>query len=150
MKKLLLQKYHSDYFEYCVSIFKTNTPDFFDYSEQSLFENYLLKKEIQYYVLFNVDNRLVGSGGYAYNHNSNTVDLCWGIIDRNYHKNGFGRYLTDHRIQKITTEYPKADILLNTSQHTFKFYEKFGFNITKITKDYYAVGLDRYDMIKVT
>ena len=144
-----IQKYHSDYFEYCVSIFKTNTPNFFEYSEQKLFENYLLKKSIKYYVAFNKDNRIVGSGGYAYNNKIKTVDLTWGMVDRNYHKNGFGRRLTEYRIRKITTKYPKSDILLNTSQYTFKFYEKFGFKITKITKDYYALGLDRYDMIKV-
>ena len=144
-----VQKYHSDYFEYCVSIFKTNTPHFLDYSEQPLFENYLLKKNIQYYVLFNEDNRIVSSGGYGYNNKIKTVDLTWGMVDGNYHKNGFGRYLTEYRIRKITTEYPKSDVLLNTTQHTFRFYEKFGFKITKMTKDYYALGLDRYDMIKV-
>ena len=143
-----IQKYHSDYFENCVSIFKTNTPHFFDYSEQQLFKNYLLKKDIQYYVLFNDDNRIVASGGYGYNNQTNTVDLTWGMVDRNYHKNGFGRRLTEYRVQKITTEYPESDILLNTTQNTFKFYEKFGFKITKITKGYYALGLDRYDMIK--
>ena len=71
------------------------------------------------------------------------------MVDGNYHKNGVGRYLTEYRIRKITTEYPKSDVLLNTTQHTFRFYEKFGFKITKMTKDYYALGLDRYDMIKV-
>ena len=72
------------------------------------------------------------------------------MVDRNYHKNGFGRRLTEFRIQKITTIYPELDILLNTTQNTFKFYEKFGFKITKTTKDYYGLGLDRYDMIKST
>ena len=145
-----IQKYCSDYFKNCVSIFKTNTPDFFDYSEQQLFKNYLLEKNIQYYVLFNDDNHIVASGGYGYNYKSNNVDLTWGMVDRNYHKNGFGRRLTEFRIQKITTIYPELDILLNTTQNTFKFYEKFGFKITKITKDYYGLGLDRYDMIKST
>ena len=143
-----IQKYHSGYFKYCISLFKTNTPDFFDYSEQRLFENYLLKKDIQYYVLFNDDHRIVAAGGYGYNRQTKTVDLTWGMVDRNYHKNGFGRCLTNYRLQKITTEHPKSDVLLNTTQHTFMFYEKFGFKTTNITKDYYASGLNRYDMIK--
>ena len=42
----------------------------------------------------------------------------------------------------------RPKLVLNTTQYTFEFYQKFGFNITKITKDYYRVGLDRYDMIK--
>ena len=69
------------------------------------------------------------------------------MVDSNFHKIGFGRRLTEYRIQKIKAKYPKCDILLNTTQHAFKFYEKFGFKITKITNDYYALGLDRYDMI---
>ncbi len=144
-----VQKYHSEYFKYCVAMFKTNIPHFFDYTEQQLFETYLLKKDIQYYVLFNEDRRIVAAGGYGYNNILKTVDLTWGMVDRSCHKNGFGRRLTDYRIQKITTEHPKSNILLNTTQHTFRFYEKFGFKITKITKNYYALGLDRYYMIKI-
>ena len=94
--------------------------------------NYLkiicLKKTL-YYVLFNVDNHIVASGGYGYNYKSNNVDLLYhyfflvmGMVDRNYHKNGFGRRLTEFRIQKITTIYPELDILLNTTQikNTFR------------------------------
>ena len=29
-----------------------------------------------------------------------------------------------------------------------RFYEKLGFKLVSIKKDYYGVGLDRYDMIK--
>ena len=142
-----IKKYHSEYFENCISIFKTNVPHFFDHSEELLFKKYLLEKDILYYVLFNDDNHIVGSGGYGFNNKTNTVDLTWGMVDSNFHKIGFGRRLTEYRIQKIKAKYPKCDILLNTTQHVFKFYEKFGFKITKITNDYYALGLDRYDMI---
>jgi len=143
-----IEKYHSTYFEDCISVFKTNIPIFFHYSEQQLFSNYLLEKNIKYYVLFNENNQIIGSGGYAYNDNLKTVDLTWGMIDKKYHQNGFGHQLTEYRLQKITTEYPKSDILLNTSQHTFKFYERFGFKVQTITKNGYARGLDKYDMVK--
>tara|TARA_B100002052_G_scaffold298739_1_gene333269 strand:- start:4124 stop:4576 length:453 start_codon:yes stop_codon:yes gene_type:complete len=144
-----IEKYHSSYFEDCISVFKTNTPTFFDYSEEKLFSSYLLKKDIKYYVLLNEMSQIVGSGGYAYNDKIKTVDLTWGMVDKRYHKNGFGYRLTEYRLQKITNKHPKSDVLLNTSQHTFKFYEKFGFQVTKITEDGYRKGLHKYDMIKV-
>jgi ribosomal protein S18 acetylase RimI-like enzyme len=144
-----IKKYHSSYFEDCISVFKTNIPTFFDDSEQKLFSHYLLKKDIKYYVLFHENNQIIGSGGYAYNDNIKTVDLTWGMIDKKYHRNRFGHQLTEYRLQKIRTKYPKSDILLNTSQHTFKFYEKFGFQVKKITKNGYGKGLHKYDMIKI-
>ena len=39
---------------------------------------------------------------YGYNNKINTVDLTWGMVDRNYHKNGFGRQLTEYRKKIIT------------------------------------------------
>ena len=45
------------------------------------------------------------------------------------------------------TKHPEAkEVLLDTSQHTFGFFEKLGFVTTKITKDGYTLGLNRYDM----
>ena len=150
MKFCKIKKYHSTYFEDCVSVFKTNIPTYFDYSEQKLFSNYLIKKDIKYYVLFNESSEIVAAGGYAYNDIINTVDLTWGMVDKKYHRNGLGNQLTQYRIQRITTKYPKSNVLLNTSQHTFKFYKRFGFKVQKITKNGYRQGLHKYDMIKVT
>ena len=55
--------------------------------------------------------------------------------------------MTEYRLKKIEKEFPATNIILNTSQHTFKFYKKFGFEVVKIKKDGYGEGLDRYDMI---
>ncbi|MBF25934.1 MAG: hypothetical protein CMP49_05415 [Flavobacteriales bacterium] len=129
-------------------IFKTNTPTFFDYSEQKLFENYLLIKDKEYFVVLNNSNNIVGSGGYSYDNTTKTIDLTWGMIDFNFHNKGFGTALLNYRILQIELNFPKRDIRLNTTQKTFKFYEKFGFKIEKFTKDYYTEGLDRYDMLR--
>jgi ribosomal protein S18 acetylase RimI-like enzyme len=57
--------------------------------------------------------------------------------------------MTEYRLKKIKKEFPTTNITLNTSQYTFKFYEKFGFSVTKIIKDGYYHGLDKYDMVKI-
>ena len=70
------------------------------------------------------------------------------MIHARYHKKGYGKSLVEFRLKSIANYYPQFDVVLNTSQKTFRFYEKFGFKLVSIKKDYYGVGLDRYDMIK--
>ncbi len=41
----------------------------------------------------------------------------------------------------------QPEIQLDTSQHTYRFFERFGFNVKQISKNGYGEGLDRYDMI---
>ena len=62
------------------------------------------------------------------------------IVSKGYHK----KYGDPHAEAEAINN---CDIELNTTQKTFKFYEKFGFDVIKITPNYYAKGLDRYDML---
>jgi len=142
-----IQKYQSHHLKRCLSLFNTNIPIFFAKKEKLLFKNYLQTKYIYYYVLFE-KNIIVASGGYGFNEKTKTVDLTWGMVDLNLHKKGYGKSLLNYRIKKISIDFPNTNISLNTSQKTFKFYEKFGFQLEKITKNFYREGLDRYDMIK--
>ena len=110
-----------------MKLFKSNLPVFFHTSEQMLFQDYLLKEKINYYLLFNSNNKLVASGGYEVEEKPNTIVLTWGMVDSSYHKNGYGRSLTEFRLNSIYNNFPKSNIILNTTQKTFQFYEKFGF-----------------------
>ena len=107
-----------------------------------------MKPDINYYLLFNREGDLFASGGYEYEKESNTVSLTWGMVHYKLHNKGYGSYMMEYRLEKIKKEFPAINIALNTSQYTFKFYKKFGFSVTKITKDGYCQGLDKYDMIK--
>jgi len=123
-------------------------PTFFDTTEESLFRSFLAKDYVNYYLLFNTSHQLVAAGGYELEKQPNTISLTWGMVHALYHKNGYGTFLTDFRLNSISNTFPNCDIILNTSQKTFRFYEKFGFKLIKITNDYYGLGMDRYDMIK--
>jgi len=142
--------YNQQFFNCCVSIFKSNVPVFFSSEEEVLFSNYLLKPSINYYVVLNSSNNLIASGGYEYEKDKDIVSLTWGMVDYKYHNLGYGTSLTEYRLQKIKKEFSHCSVELNTSQKTFKFYQKFGFQIIKITQNYYAPGLDRYDLLKKT
>ncbi len=75
-----------------------------------------------------------------------SVVLSWGIVHNQFHKMGFGTYLLRYRLKHIMKNYPNTNIVLDTSQKTYKFYERFNFKVDKITSDFYRKGLDRYDM----
>ncbi len=63
-----------------------------------------------------------------------------------FHKMGFGTHLLQYRLKHINKKYPAKHITLDTTQKTYKFYERFKFKVDKITRNFYAKGLDRYDM----
>jgi ribosomal protein S18 acetylase RimI-like enzyme len=133
------------YFNRCLSILKSNTPEFIDKSEESLFINYLSRKGIIYFVLFE-SRKLIGCGGFGYDNKKDSVILSWGLIHNQFHKMGFGTHLLQYRIKQIVKKYPNSNIILDTSQKTYKFYERFSFSVDNITRNFYGKGLDRYDM----
>ena len=144
-----ITRYNSQFLSSCIDLFKSNFPVFFAFKEENLFFNYLQKSHLNYYVIFNHNNRLVASGGYEYEQEKDSVSLTWGMVASKDQNLGYGSFLTNFRLNKIKKEFPNCSIELNTSQKTFKFYEKFGFDVINIRPNYYAKGLDRYDMLNI-
>jgi ribosomal-protein-alanine N-acetyltransferase len=137
----------------CIEIFKTNMPDFFESSELPQFETWLdkeIKKEhpenLVYYYVLETSGKVIGCGGFYLNPERKQAGMIWGMVSRAYHGNGFGKRLLEFRMQKIKSLGPQAQIMLDTSQYSYPFFEKMGFKLTTITKDFYGKGLDRYDM----
>tara|TARA_B100000085_G_scaffold83653_1_gene75472 strand:+ start:293 stop:766 length:474 start_codon:yes stop_codon:yes gene_type:complete len=141
-----IKPYKQKYFDNCVDIIESNTPKYILPIEHLAFKNYLLKKNKTYFVLFNGFN-LVACGGYGINDSQTKAGLSWGLVHRKHHSQGIGSYLLRFRIENIKKKYPSVNIHLDTSQHTYKFFERFGFKVRKISKDGYGEGLDMYDMI---
>ena len=137
--------YNSLYFNKCLSILESNTPEFIDTTEKSLFIDFLSRKEIVYFILFK-SKELIACGGYGYDNKKDSVVLSWGLVHNQFHKMGFGTHLLQYRLKHIMKNYPNTNIVLDTSQKTYKFYERFNFKVDKITRDFYGKGLDRYDM----
>ncbi|MBT3179273.1 MAG: GNAT family N-acetyltransferase [Candidatus Marinimicrobia bacterium] len=121
-------------------------PEYIDPSEQILFETFLSKIPSTYFVLFK-NKSLIACGGYSLNKDQTIAGLDWGLVDKKYHANGYGTKLLKHRLSHINNQFGTINVKLDTSQKTYKFYEKFGFKIEAISKDKYGIGLDCYDMI---
>ena len=88
----------------------------------------------------------IACGGYGLNKTKTKAGLSWGLVHRRYHNQGYGSHSLKYRLHHIKSDYPDIEIHLDTSQHTYQFFEKFGFIIEQITKNGYGEGLDKYDM----
>ena len=145
--------------EECIKAFKSNVPVYFTEDEVNDFERFLdtystqlIKTTIRrtYYYVVVLDAKIIGSGGFGDKENNGVISLAWGLIHTNYHKKGFGKKLFLYRLEKLKHLYVNPQVVLDTTQHTYTFFEKMGFVITKITEDFYTKGMHRYDMILET
>ena len=140
-----IESYKQEHFETCMQIIQSNTPKYILPIEHLGFRNHLLKENKTYFVFFKNKN-LVACGGYALNEIKTKAGLCWGLVHRKHHKQGYGSRSLKYRLNHIMINYPEIEIHLDTSQHTHQFFEKFGFITEQITKNGYGEGLDKYDM----
>ena len=129
----------------CLSVFDTNVPDYFLDAERPEFRAFLDALPGPYLVI-EVEGRVVACGGHAVGKERPVADLCWGMVRRELHGHGFGRLLTEARIEQAAREPGVDTIALNTSQHTEAFYQRLGFRTVEIVRDGYAEGLHRHEM----
>lgn len=134
------------YREKCIDIFKSNTPTFFAPDELELFENFLdHHAEGAYFVVFD-DGELIGCGGVFLNHRTGEAGLSWGMIHAQMHNKGIGKFFTHYRIALLKNRYPGKTYKIETSQHTFQFYQNRGFVTTGIILNGFGEGIDKYTM----
>ena len=148
--KISIREYSSMDKDECMEAFKTNVPKFFSDQEVLDFADFLERIEkgiddIPFYVL-NYRGKVIGCGGYAKNQNSEVFTLAWGLIHNDLHKKGFGEKLLSYRLQEIKRLYKNSSVIVDTTQHSAGFFEKYGFITKKETKNYYAQGMHRIDM----
>ncbi|WP_323788532.1 GNAT family N-acetyltransferase [Psychroserpens sp.] len=128
-----------------IELLRQNTPDYFDTSEESDFENYL-DNEIEDYFIYEEGTRIKGSGGINYFPEKKLARISWDMVDPNLQGKGIGKKLTQHRINLLNKNPNIELIIVRTSQLVYKFYEKMGFKLEKIEKDFWAKDYDLYQM----
>jgi signal transduction histidine kinase/predicted GNAT family N-acyltransferase len=100
---------------------------------------------VEQYFVIEVMNEVVGCGGYT-KVNNDEITLTWGMISQSMHGKGIGKTLLQYRLGIVKSLFPNASVILDTTQLSYVFFERLGFKITGIIKDFYGQGLDRYDM----
>ena len=132
-------------FKFLSKIFLLNVPKYFDKKELDDFKKYFNSKNLESYFIIESQRKVLGGGGYAYE-NIKTARICWLFIDPNYHGLGLGKKLVNHCVKILKNDRKLSVIEVETSNLTYKFYEKLNFKIEYIKKDYWPNNDDLYFM----
>jgi hypothetical protein len=139
-----LVKYQPKHKLACFSIFESNTPHYFAPQEKNKFLSFLNRIDLSYFVLRSKVDGVVACGGYSLSENNTMAWLRWDMVRSSHHQQGLGRYLTLGRMALICSNEQVSTIHVGTSQHTYLFYEKMGFEIYQITENGIALSIDEY------
>ena len=107
--------------------------------------NYL-DKEIELYYVLLVDGKVVGCGRINFAEKRTIGKISWDIIHPDYQGKSLGRKLLMYRIEVLKAIPGIKKIIVRTSQLAYKFYEKQGFTLNEIKRNYWADGFDMYSM----
>lgn len=141
----MIRKYTAKDKTATMGLLRLNTPAYFDVSEERAFESYL-DNEIEEYFVYEENAKLIGAGGINYFVEEKIARISWDMIDPSYQGKGIGRKLTQYRINHLKNAQDVEWIIVRTSQLVYKFYEKMGFHLDKIVKDYWAKNYHLYQM----
>ena len=151
-----IRRYQDSDKEFCMKIFKTNVPKYFTLEEVDEFERFLTKlgdseaTDNPIYYVMEFENTVIGCGGFGEKQaidGTAAITFVWGMVDRAFHKKGFGEQLLRFRLAEIPLHFPDRQVILDTTQFSYTFFEKYGFKTLKITENSYGEGMHRYDMV---
>lgn len=131
--------------EAIVHLFRLNSPLYFSASEEAGLHDFL-DRHTQHYYVAELEDKIVGSGGFILSDDKSHGTICWDIVHPEVHGKGVGRKLTEFRIREMQRLGPPQTIVVRTAQFTHGFYEKMGFVLREVVKDYWAKGYDLYYM----
>ena len=128
-----------------LEIFKLNTPEYFDCSEEKDFLEYL-EENGDTYLTIEMNKVIVGGIGYYVNESDRSGQITWIFFDPGHSGQGLGRQAVEYCLAILNKDERVERLTVRTSQLAYKFFEKFGYQINRIEKDYWGLGLDLYEM----
>ena len=127
-----------------LEILKLNIPVYFAESELDDLNEYL-EHRVEMYFVAEIENKIVGAGGI--NFDGTTGKISWDFIHPEFRGKSIGQQLLNYRIDLLKSMKNIKNVTVRTSQLAYKFYQKNGFTLKEVTKNYWAKGLDLYSMI---
>lgn len=145
IKSTVIQPYQINDKSELLQLIDLNTPNYFAASEKVDFEKYLLNELELYYVIMSQD-KIIGCGGINFESKKTIGIISWDIIHPEYQGKGFGKELLRYRISVLQSMTSIQKIIVRTSQITYEFYQKQGFQLKEIVPNFWAEGFDLYFM----
>jgi len=141
----MIQAFSSPDISELLSLLETRIPEYFHPSELADYELYL-REEIDQYFVWQEKGRILGAGGLNHVPEKKEIRISWDVVHPEAEGKGIGSQLTQYRIAIARSTYPGYPIIVRTSQLAYGFYEKQGFVLKRVEKDYWAEGFDLYQM----
>ena len=126
-------------------LLQLNTPKYFHPDEKQDLEEYLDHKRERYFV-YEDSNTILGAGGINFFPKTSLARISWDMVHPAHQGKGIGKALTQYRIEEIKNTPGIRTIQVRTSQLAYKFYQNSGFILERIEPDFWAEGLDLYQM----
>ena len=130
-----------------LQVLQLNIPASFAREEYNDFKHYLQNEKEDYFVIEN-HSGIVGAGGINYFIQERKARISWDMIHPHQQGKGAGSQLLQYRLNYLKSFTHIHTIQVRTSQFAYPFYEKNGFSLKNIVKNYWAHGFDLYDMEK--
>ncbi|MBC7914537.1 MAG: GNAT family N-acetyltransferase [Pyrinomonadaceae bacterium] len=144
-EELNIRAYKTTDQEAVLNLLRLNTPQYFSTEEENDLV-YYLENEIEHYFVIEINQQIVGSGGFNFSGDKTTGKISWDIFHPEFQRKSLGTKLLNYRIQRLQTFKEVKKITVRTSQLAYQFYEKQGFKLLEIVEDYWAKGFHLYTM----
>lgn len=144
-KEYTIRPYQSPDQPHLLDLLRRNTPQYFDPAEEQDFIKYL-DIHVEHYFVVEKDDRIIACGGINYFEDEGIARISWDMVHPEFHGKGIGTELTQFRINEIKKNPAIRMIIVRTTQLVFPFYEKLGFVLERTEKDFWAAGIDLYQM----
>ncbi|PVY39217.1 GNAT family N-acetyltransferase [Pontibacter virosus] len=131
--------------EALLQILRLNTPAYFAPEEEADFVLYLRERREDYFVVER-EGQVAGAGGINYFDGYTWARLSWDLIHPAFQGKGIGRELTLFRIAKLKGKPNMKWLQVRTSQFVYLFYQRLGFDLEKVEQNFWAEGIDLYQM----
>jgi [ribosomal protein S18]-alanine N-acetyltransferase len=128
-----------------LEILQSHVPTYFALEEVEDFSNYLDNKVEQYFVIVH-NGIIVGAEGINLTGNGKVGRISWDMIRSDFQGKGLGKGLLNYRIELLKSLKTVEMIQVRTSQLAYQFYESQGFELFEVKKDFWAKGIDLYNM----
>lgn len=141
-----IRDYQPNDFEAVIQLIQLNTPTYFAAEEEADLRHYL-HHELDLYFVAQQAGEVVGAGGINRGFDEGkTARLSWDFVHPNYQSQGIGKTLTQHRLDLLQQEPGLEKVVVRTTQLVYGFYEKNGFRLVLQRSDFWAPGLDLYQL----
>lgn len=140
-KTMVIKNYNIADQHQCLALFDSNFPKYFAAHERPLFERFLAQEQAHFYCLAE-NHKVLACGGFRVDH-FGLAYLAWGMVSQDQHRRGLGAQLLQYRLDVIKQQAPAWCVLLDTSQHSAPFFQRFGFKPYHTVPNGYTEGLDQ-------